>query len=246
MPANHNASAQTTTAIATSDDVLAQGIAQLRLKLSAQQQRQLRQHLQLLVKWNRALNLTALPPEQMITRHTLDSLTIASFVRGDSVLDIGSGGGFPGVPLAIAQPHRRFTLLDSRTKRAEFLRAARTELALNNVEVVESRVENYRSARKFSTLTARALASLTQTLHLTAALHHRDARLLAMKGRATTANAEIAQIDPNARARLDLQNIRLQKLQVPFLPAERHVIIVKLGNAKQNAKEMKKRGLPNC
>ncbi len=204
---------------------LARGCARLGFSLSAQQQQRLWRHLRLLVKCNRALNLTALHNlDDMVTRHLLDSLTIARFVRGESVLDIGSGGGFPGLPLAIVQPHLQVTLLDSRGKRVEFLRYACAALKLDNVRVVAERVENYRSAQKFDTLTTRAFASVADTLALSAALHHPGGRLLAMKGRLP--KAEIARLGVALRARLTVQ-----KLAVPFLQAERHLLIVELGES---------------
>ena len=201
---------------------LEQGCARLGIALSATQTERLCGHLELLSKWNRRFNLTAITDlDDMLVRHLLDSLAIAPFVRGGSLLDVGSGGGFPGVPLAIVNPRLNVTLLDSRGKRVEFLRSAVAALDLGNVSVVKRRVEDYRPASKFDTLATRAFASLARTLKLTAGLHRPGCRLLAMKGRMPA--PEIARLDPALRER-----ITVEKLNVPFLSAERHLIIIEL------------------
>ena len=201
---------------------LKQGCARLGITLSAVQAEQLGAHLELLAKWNRRLNLTAITaPDEMLARHLLDSLAIAPFVRGDALLDVGSGGGFPGLPLAIVNPHLNVTLLDSRGKRTEFLGAVCAELKLANVRVVKRRVEDYRPAAKFDTLATRAFAPLARTLELTAALHRPGCRLLAMKGRCPA--AEIARLAPNLAERCVVE-----KLNVPLLSAERRLIIIEL------------------
>ena len=203
-----------------SNEKLEPGCEQLGLTLSADQHTRLRGHLALLAKWNRRLNLTAVKShDDMVVRHVLDSLAIAPFVRGDSLLDIGSGGGFPGLPLAIVHPHWRVTLLDSRARRVAFLRQACAVLDLEQVSVVQERVENYRPAEKFDTLAARAFASLGDTLRATTALHRSGSRLLAMKGRMPT--PEIARLEPPWRERMTVA-----KLCVPFLSAERHLIMI--------------------
>ena len=196
------------------------GCEQLGMTLSADQQMRLRGHLELLAKWNCRLNLTAIKGmDDMVVRHVLDSLAIAPFVRGDSLLDLGSGGGFPGLPLAIAHPHWRVTLLDSRARRVAFLRQVCAVLDLDHVSVVQERVENYRPAEKFDTLAARAFASLGDTLRATTALHHPGGCLLAMKGRMSA--QEMARLDSPWRERMTFA-----KLHVPFLSAERHLIMI--------------------
>lgn len=201
---------------------LESGCAQLGVALSASQCALLLRHLELLAKWNRRVNLTALQSgHDMIVRHALDCVAIAPFVHGQSLLDIGSGGGFPGVPLAIVMPEIEVTLLDARAKRVEFLRHVCATLALGNVKVVANRVEDYRPAVKFDTLATRAFASLADTLAATVGLHHRGARLLAMKGRMPT--QEIAHLTAPMQ-----QQMRVQKLNVPFLAAQRHLIMIDL------------------
>ncbi len=198
------------------------GCTRLGLILSAAQRQQLCGHIELLAKWNRRLNLTAIDRlDDMVARHLLDSLAVAPFVRGGSLLDIGSGGGFPGLPLAVLDPRLQVTLLDSRGRRAEFLRAARDALELGNVAVVEKRVEDYRLGGKFDTLATRAFASLAHTLKATAALHRDGCRLLAMKGRMP--KREIALLEPPWRER-----VSVEKLDVPFLDAERHLVLIEL------------------
>lgn len=203
---------------------LEHGCARLGIPLSGAQAGQLRRHLELLSKWNRRLNLTAINGvDDMVVRHLLDSLAIAPFVRGRSFLDIGSGGGFPGIPLAVVLPHLEVTLLDSRARRIEFLRHASATLGLGNVTLAARRVENYRPREKFDTLATRAFASLEHTLKATAGLQRRGCRLLAMKGRMP--GAEIERLAPPMRERL-ITNLAVKKLNVPFLPAERHLVII--------------------
>ena len=201
-------------------DKLEQGCERLGIALSADQSARLRRHLALLAKWNRRLNLTSVKGmDDMVVRHLLDSLAIARFVRGQSLLDIGSGGGFPGMPLAVINPQLEVTLLDSRGKRVEFLRYACAALDLGGVSVVRGRVEDYQPAQKFDTLAVRAFASLGETLKATAALHRPGVRLLAMKGRLPV--REMAALSDSWRERMIVK-----KLQVPFLAAERHLIII--------------------
>ena len=201
-------------------DKLEQGCERLGIALSADQGARLRRHLALLAKWNRRLNLTSVKGmDDMVVRHLLDSLAIARFVRGRSLLDIGSGGGFPGMPLAVINPQLEVTLLDSRGKRVEFLRYACAALDLGGVSIVRGRVEDYRPAQKFDTLAVRAFASLGETLKATAALHRPGVRLLAMKGRLPV--REMAALSDSWRERMIVE-----KLQVPFLATERHLIII--------------------
>jgi 16S rRNA (guanine527-N7)-methyltransferase len=155
----------------------------------------------------------------MIVQHLLDSLAIAPFVRGRSLLDIGSGGGFPGMPLAIVDPSLAVTLLDSRGKRIEFLRYACATLGIGNVQLARQRAEDCRPGVKFDTLATRAFASLADTLKLTAGLHQPGCRMLAMKGKIP--DREIELLDPVFRDR-----VTIEKLNVPFLAAERHLIII--------------------
>jgi 16S rRNA (guanine527-N7)-methyltransferase len=132
-------------------------------------------YLDLLERWNQVHNLTAVKDRgAMIERHVGESLALRPALRGQRIADVGSGAGLPGIPLAIVEPERQFTLIESRAKRAAFLRHAKTELALGNVDVIEARVEDLRDAAPFDTVLARAVASLPDVARL--AGHLLDAR----------------------------------------------------------------------
>lgn len=161
-------------------DTLARGIERLGLDISGSQQQQLLDYVALLAKWNRAYNLTSVrDPLQMIGRHLLDSLAILPHVAASELLDVGTGAGIPGVILAICRPEQAFTLLDSNGKKTRFVKQATLELGLVNVEVVQSRVEQYRNS--FPQVCCRAFAALPQLLAVCAPLLAADGRLLAMK-----------------------------------------------------------------
>lgn len=140
-------------------------------------------YLNLLEKWNKSYNLTAIRDiDHMVTRHLLDSLAISPWVRGTRLLDIGSGAGLPGIPLAITRPELTVVLLDSNGKKTRFLNEVKRVLALSNVEVVQTRVENYHPTLAFDTLTSRAFSELAQMLKWTRHLIGKDGLWLAMKG----------------------------------------------------------------
>lgn len=137
-----------------------------------------------LEKWNRRVNLTAVrDPQEMVTAHILDSLVARPFLEGKSILDVGTGPGFPGLPLAIAEPERRFTLLDSNNKKIMFVQHAAGLLGLDNVEAVKGRGEDYAPGQRFDTVIARALAALRRLVEI--AGHHvgEDGVFVALKGR---------------------------------------------------------------
>lgn len=176
----------------------------------------------LLARWNRAYNLTAVrEPLQMVPRHLLESLALLSWLRDGPVLDLGTGAGLPGLPLAIARPGLAFTLLDSNGKKTRFVQQAVLELGLGNAEVVQARVEAYRPQRKFATMTARALAPLTQLLGWCGPLAAPGARLLACKGR--LAGDELAALDAGARS-----GAAVHRLSVPGVDGERTLIEIPL------------------
>jgi len=171
-----------------------------------------------LVVWNKAYNLTAVrQPVEMVTRHLLDSLAILPHVEG-RVIDVGSGAGLPGIPLAIANPALHVTLLDSNGKKARFLRHAQRTLPLANVEVVEARAEAHVPAQRFDAVVSRAFSALGEFLQATAALGTDGGRWLAMKGKLD--RKELADVPPGLRVEQEIQ------LQVPGLDEERHLIIV--------------------
>jgi 16S rRNA (guanine527-N7)-methyltransferase len=144
----------------------------------------LMQYLLLLNKWNRAYNLTAVRDlESMVGKHILDSLAILPWIKGQKILDVGTGAGLPGIPLAIAQPEIQFILLDSNGKKIRFLNEVKRQLNLKNLETVQFRVENYHPAQDFDTVISRAFSSLEQMIHWTQHLIAKDGIWLAMKGR---------------------------------------------------------------
>lgn len=161
--------------------LLTQGLEQFDLQSLAPP---LFEYLLLLDKWNAAYNLTAVRDlESMISKHVLDSLAILPWVKGPRILDVGTGAGLPGIPLAIAMPDAQFVLLDSNGKKIRFLNEVKRRLDLKNLETVQFRVENYHPAQGFDTVTSRAFSSLEQMIHWTQHLVAKDGIWLAMKGR---------------------------------------------------------------
>lgn len=198
---------------------LAAGIVTLGLDVTPDAQQRMLDYLALVEKWNKAYNLTAVrEPAKMLTHHLLDSLAVLPHVRGSRVLDVGSGAGLPGIPLALACPQRQFTLLDSNHKKTTFLRQAVIELKLNNVEVVCDRVETWTSAQPFDTVVSRAFSDLAEFLALAGKLCARTGVVLAMKG--VYPHEELAQLPG------DFQLRRVVALNVPGLGAERHAAVL--------------------
>ncbi len=194
---------------------LADGLAGLQLELPEGAQEKLLAYLDLLAHWNRAYNLTAVRDRgEMIPRHLLDSLAVLPFVRGESLADIGSGAGLPGIPLAIARPRLAVTLIESNGKKARFLREAVRALPLPNVAVEQVRVQD--AAGSFDTVTARAFSSLADMLAWGGHLLADDGRWLALKGRRD--QEEIAGIPD------DFRLVAVHQVEVPGTEAERRVI----------------------
>ena len=165
------------------DALWKQGLDALNCNISAQQIEQLKHYVNLLQRWNKTYNLTAIrDPRQIIPVHIFDSLAVAPYLQGEHCLDVGSGGGLPGIPLAIIQPQRHFTLLDTNGKKTRFMQQVAIELALNNITVVQARVETWKSAPLFDTIMSRAFASIVKFVN-TSSLHLSEkGQLLAMKG----------------------------------------------------------------
>jgi 16S rRNA (guanine527-N7)-methyltransferase len=164
-------------------EVCEQALSQMQLSASAEQVKKVVAYLELLDKWNRVHNLTAIKSaEEMVFRHILDSLSIAPHLQGSRIADVGSGAGLPGIPLAIFFPERQFTLIESATKRVQFLRQVIHQLSLSNVEVIHSRVENVSESLPFDTIVTRAFAKLPKMLQLIQHLCDNQSKILAMKG----------------------------------------------------------------
>ena len=172
---------------------------------------------ELLLQWNRAYNLTAVrDPEEVLTKHLLDSLAVLPYVTGSPVLDVGSGAGLPGIPLAVALPDTRFVLLDSNGKKVRFMTHAAAVLPLPNVTALQARIEDYLPEAPFATVLSRAFASLGDFVKLAGHACAPGGRLLAMKGAPSA--AELAELPPGFRVR------EVHRLTVPGLDAERCVV----------------------
>lgn len=179
--------------------------------------RALADYLELLAKWNRTYNLTAVrEPEEMVPRHVMDSLAVLPFIGEERTLDVGTGPGLPGLLLAMARPGQRFVLLDSSGKKTRFVAHAATRLGLGNVEVVQARAESHRDEEGFAVVMSRAFASVGEFIRLAGHLARRDGRLLAMKG--AFPEAELAGLP----AGWALQAVH--KLTVPGLSGRRHLL----------------------
>jgi 16S rRNA (guanine527-N7)-methyltransferase len=197
---------------------LVAGARQLQVALDAAAAQALLRLLDELERWNRAYNLTAISArDQMLTHHLLDSLSVAPFVQGSTLADVGTGAGFPGLPLALIAPQRRCMLVDSNGKKQRFVAHAARTLGLANVEARHARVEDVRPAQPFDTVVARACAALPQLLEWVLPLCGPATRVLAMKGRRP--DAELAAVAPPWLIE------QVLPLQVPGLNEERHLII---------------------
>jgi 16S rRNA (guanine527-N7)-methyltransferase len=199
---------------------LTNGLDQMGLVISPEQKLKLLDYLALLMKWNKAYNLTAIrDPDQMVSRQLLDSLSILPLVYGNRILDVGTGAGLPGIPLAICMPHAAFTLLDSNGKKTRFVQQCKMELGLDNLEVMQTRVELFESEQGFETITTRAFAALPKIVELTHRLMAESGTLLAMKGSVPADETAVLQA---AGAIVDVVKLN------PPVPGERHAIMIKL------------------
>ena len=204
----------------TLGDRISAGAETLSIELGAEAVAKLEAYLRLIEKWNRVHNLTAVrEPEQMVVLHVLDSLSVLPHVaEAGSLVDIGSGPGLPGIPLAIAAPGIEVTLLDSSHKKAAFLEQARVDLALSNVRVVCERVELWRPESRFDVVVSRAFADLSEFVALAGHLVAPGGRLLAMKG--IYPFEEIAKLPATHRVS------EVTELRVPELEGKRHLVIL--------------------
>jgi len=193
---------------------LQQGVTKLGLDVTVETQEKLIAYLQLMLKWNKAYNLTAIRElDSMVIRHVLDSLSILPYINQSPVLDVGTGAGLPGIPLALCLPDYQFVLLDSNGKKTRFLTQVKIELGIENIEVIHSRIEDYKPDFRFEMITCRAFAALNTILDLTQHLVTSSTRVMAMKGK--------EEMPVLAEGYTQLAQ---HELQVPWLDEERRLI----------------------
>ncbi|MGJ0483049.1 MAG: 16S rRNA (guanine(527)-N(7))-methyltransferase RsmG [Methylomicrobium sp.] len=196
--------------------ILEAGLNTLQISWSEAQIDRLLAFLKLIEKWNKAYNLTAIRiHEDMARLHLLDSLAVLPYIKGERVIDIGTGAGLPGIPLAIFLPGTRFTLLDSNAKKTRFVQQAVLELKLGNVEVCHNRVETFQPEQQFDTVITRAFAALPSIIQMTAHLLNDKGVLLAMKGQ--NPRDELAEVKVKST---------VVSLQTPGVEAERCLVII--------------------
>lgn len=199
--------------------MLNRGLQQLSIELDEERQRKMLHYVELMLKWNQVYNLTSLrSADQVISRHILDSLTVIPYIKPDTILDIGSGAGLPGIPLALVKPDWSLVLLDSNAKKTRFLTQTVAELGLQNVEVVHTRLEEYAHEGGFDTVIARAFSSVENLLSHAGHLIRSDGRMLAMKG-----VYPLAELEGLPKGYVVKE---VPRLHVPMVDAERHLVWV--------------------
>lgn len=200
--------------------VLANGIKELQLDLNDQQQGQLLDYLALLFKWNSVYNLTSVrDPMQMMTHHVLDSLAaVPAFASARNVLDVGAGGGLPGMVLAISRPDMKVSMIDTVHKKTAFLTQVKAELELANVTIYTMRVEQLQAPQKFDVITSRAFADLSDFVNWSGHVLAEGGQFIALKGTAPPEEQE--------RLPKEWKVTELRPIQVPGLQAERHLVFI--------------------
>ncbi len=205
--------------------ILAQGIAEAGLRIDAQKQQKLLAYLTLMQKWNKVHNLTAVrDADEMVVLHLLDSLVVLPFIDGKALLDVGSGAGLPGIPLAICLPELKVTVIDSNNKKVSFMRQAKAELGIDNLEVLGGRVEEITPNHKFDMVISRAFSDLDLFISLTHQLCDAQGKWLAMKG--VYPEAELAELEKNT----GIKASKIEELKVPGLAAQRHLVFLPFKN----------------
>ena len=199
---------------------LAAAITELGLVITADQQQQLLQYLSLLYKWNKAYNLSGLQKlDEMLVLHVIDSLAVLPFFTANTIADIGTGAGLPGMVLAICKPEAELFLIDSNSKKTRFLFQAATALGLRNVHAVHARAEGYAIPAQVAIVTSRAFASLRNFIESSQHLLADNGRLLAMKGQYP--GAEIADLPPGFTL------LAIHPLHVPYTTVSRHLLDIR-------------------
>lgn len=198
-------------------DRLKQLVAQTHIVLTDQQLLQLVSYVQLLDKWNSAYNLTSVrDPQEMLVKHIMDSLVVAPHLQGEHIIDVGTGPGLPGVPLAICCPDKQFTLLDSLGKRIRFLNQVKIQLKLENIHPLQSRVEDHQRVAGYDSVVSRAFASMTDMVTWCKHLPAQNGQFLAMKG---------AQVQEEIAALPDfVKVVDTIELHVPELVGQRFLV----------------------
>lgn len=192
----------------------------MQLPLGPAQVGRLMAYLALLQKWNRTYNLTAIrEPSRMVSHHLLDSLSIVPYIKAGPVLDVGTGAGLPGIPLAIARPDVQITMLDSNSKKTAFVQQVVTELGLSNARVMNARVESWHPDEPFESVVSRAFSSIRDFAEKSAHLLRKDGELLAMKG--LQPDDEMADLPPGFAVG------QILKLVIPGLDGQRHLVVIK-------------------
>jgi len=197
--------------------LLCEGAELMNIALSDQQIQQLLNYVALIHKWNKVYNLSAIHDSiESIKKHLLDSLSIIHFVQPGLLLDVGSGAGLPGIVIAIMKPETEVFVLDSVGKKCRFMQAVKSELALENLTVVNSRVESFKPSKSFSQITSRAFAEASKTIQLTKHLLEENGRYLLMKG--SNVDAE----------NVDNFNAKVHSMTVPFVSEKRSLLEIQL------------------
>ena len=205
--------------MARQEDLLRQGLRQMELLVEEHSVNLLITYINLLLQQNRTLNLTAIiDPLEAVTKHLLDSLSVAQDVPSGKVVDVGSGGGCPGIPLAIVRPENQFILVESKNKKANFLNTTIQALKLKNTKVICQRAENIELTKKADAIVCRALGSIPYFISVAGHMLKKQGRLLAMKGKIP--HSELSKIPLGWKA------LETKKIHVPHLQAERHLITV--------------------
>ena len=199
------------------DPLLEAGASALGVPLTPDQRARLLRLVAELMEWNGRFNLTAIrEPAGMVRKHLLDSLAVQPFIVGERIADVGTGPGFPGLPLAVVNPARRFTLVEATAKKARFVEHAAAALGLDNVEVVNARAEAWKPTQPFDLVVCRALGKLHEFIRFAGHLCARDGRMLAMKGQYP--EAELEAVPRGWRV------VAIHRVDVPGLDAERHLV----------------------
>ncbi|HEY5293250.1 MAG TPA: 16S rRNA (guanine(527)-N(7))-methyltransferase RsmG [Burkholderiales bacterium] len=200
-------------------DQLNSGLTALGLTLDQETQQRLLDYIALIEKWNRVYNLTAIrEPEKMVSHHLLDSLAVAPHLRVKRLLDVGSGAGLPGIPIALANPDTHVTLLDSNHKKAAFLNQAVMELKLKNAEVCSERVESWQAQNRFDVIISRAFSDMGEFVRITRHLLAPGGMFAAMKG--LYPYEEIEKLPSDCKVR------QVLPLAIPGLDAARHLVLI--------------------